>query len=386
MADGGTGEKTEEPTPERLRRLRQEGNVPKSQDVNSAASLLVVFGVLAASIGWMGQQMIDLIRASIIAAENLHTTHQFLVAPLLFEAIKAMFLTTAPVLATAVVIGVVLNIAQVGFMFTTKPITPDFNRLNPINGLKGYFSMKKVVELLKTIVKFTVIAYLSYDSLKDSVRDVAMTIRADLFTGIGIVGSIIWDFTIRIAAVFLVIAAADYFYQRKRYTKDNMMSKYDIKQEYKQSEGDPQQKADRKRLHQELINQPASQAVKSSDVVVKNPEHIAVALKYDKESGGAPIITAKGMNVQAKNILDLARRYSVPVVRNVPLAQALNKFEVGDDIPEELFEAVAEVLTFIYTLAEEQKQKGKKGGKQSPVSDEKKEIKTLSFKKGVRKT
>ena len=355
MADGGTGEKTEEPTPERLRKLRKDGNVPKSQDVISAASLIVTFAVLAGSFRWAGQQMIDLLRASIGAMSHINEQGA-VIQSLMFEAIKAMFFAVAPVMATAYVMGIVLNVAQVGFMFTTKPITPDFNRLNPINGLKGLFSMKKVVELIKTVIKFVIIGYMSYKSMKEAMHDVALTIRSDLFTGIAIVGSIIWTFTIKIAGVFLLIAAADYFYQRKRYEKDNMMSKYDVKQEYKQSEGDPQTKADRKRLHQELINQPQSQAVKNADVVVKNPEHIAVALKYDKE-GGAPLVVAKGINVQATSILELARRYGVPVVRNVPLAQALNKLDVGDDIPEALFEAVAEVLTFVYSLSEQQKQK-----------------------------
>ena len=136
------------------------------------------------------------------------------------------------------------------------------------------------------------------------------------------------------------------------------MSKYDVKQEYKQSEGDPQQKAERKQLHREMINNAPKGAVKNADVVVRNPDHIAVALKYDQEEeNAAPEIVAKGMNIWADQILDEAKHYGVPIVRNVPLAQALNKMEVGDEVPEELYEAVAEVLNFVYTLAEEQKGK-----------------------------
>lgn len=163
-----------------------------------------------------------------------------------------------------------------------------------------------------------------------------------------------------------MIAAADYFYQRKRYTKENMMSKYDIKQEYKQSEGDPHQKSERKRVHQEILNSQGQSAVKKADVVVRNPEHIAIALKYDKEKGSAPQIVAKGSRIWAEKIIETARRYGVPVVRNVPLAHALDKLEVGDEIPEELYEAVAEILNFIFSLAEEQKHK-QKGGKPSAL-------------------
>ena len=139
------------------------------------------------------------------------------------------------------------------------------------------------------------------------------------------------------------------------------MSKYDIKQEYKQSEGDPQQKAERKQLHREMVNNAGSGAVKNADVVVRNPDHIAVALKYNEgeEENSAPKVVAKGERIWAEKILEEAKHYGVPIVRNVPLAQALNKVDVGEEIPEELYDAVAEVLNFVYSLAEEQKSKGR---------------------------
>jgi len=239
-------------------------------------------------------------------------------------------------------------------MFTTKPLMPDINRINPVNGLKNYFNMKKVVELLKTIAKFLITGFISYWAFVDAIRDIALTIRSDVITASKIVGGIIWDFCIQISVVFCVLSVADYMYQRARFTKDNRMSKHEVKQEYKQSEGDPQLKADRKRLHQEIINSPPGAGVKGANVVVKNPDHIAIALKYDDEAGAAPTIVAKGLNVQAQKILEEAAEYGVPVVRNVPLAHALNKLDLGDEIPEELFTAVAEVLTFVQKLAQEQ--------------------------------
>jgi flagellar biosynthetic protein FlhB len=140
-----------------------------------------------------------------------------------------------------------------------------------------------------------------------------------------------------------------------------MMSKYDVKQEYKQSEGDPHQKAERKRVHQEILSSAGAAAVKKADVIIRNPDHIAIALAYDKEHGSAPTVVAKGSRIWAEKILEAARRYGVPVVRNVPLAHALDKLEVGDEIPEELYEAVAEVLNFIMTLAQEQRAKATGG-------------------------
>jgi len=359
MADGGTGEKTEEPTPERLRKLRKDGNVPKSQDITTALSFIVTFTVLAGSLGFIAQEFSDLVNVALLAAQS-EEPGGMLVQRLLNQSMITLAKTCAPVMGAAFLIGMVMNISQVGFMFTLKPITPDIKKINPISGLKNLVNMKKLVELLKTIVKFTLISYLSYAALRDAMRDVILIIRSELTIGMKIIGSIIWDFCIDIGGVFVVVAAIDAFYQKKRYTKDNMMSKYDVKQEYKQSEGDPQQKAERKQLHREMINNAPKGAVKNADVVVRNPDHIAVALKYDQEEeNAAPEIVAKGMNIWAEQILDEAKHYGVPIVRNVPLAQALNKMEVGDDVPEELYEAVAEVLNFVYTLAEEQKGKGR---------------------------
>lgn len=362
MGDGGSGEKTEEPTPERLRKLRQEGNVPRSQDVTMAVSFLALFVMLAGLFGFMSGEVRELVELSLQAAFSSHDAA--VAAPrLLFAGLRTMALVTGPILVGAVVIGVGMSLAQVGFLFTTKPITPDLNKVNPIQGFKGLFNGKKVVELLKTLVKFVVIVWLSWVALRDALRDVALLVRGELAVGVQVVGAIIWEFTIKIAGAFLLIAAADYLYQRKRYLKDNMMSKYDVKQEYKQSEGDPHYKSERRRVHQEILSSAAPAAVKGADVVVRNPDHIAVALKYDKEKGTAPTVVAKGSRVWAEKILEAARRYGVPVVRNVPLAHALDKLEVGDEIPEELYEAVAEVLSFIHSLAEEQKAKA--GGRRA---------------------
>jgi flagellar biosynthetic protein FlhB len=355
MGDGGSGEKTEEPTPERLRKLRKEGNVAKSQDVNSAVSFLATFVVLAGTIPFISDEMINIFKESMLAIQMMDEPDSVVPSRLLLSSLLAMVKSVAPACAAALVIGVAGNIAQVGFLFTTKPITPDLNKINPINGLKGMFKMKKLVELGKTIIKFTLIAYLSYAALKDAMRDVVMIIRSDVEIGMKVIGGIIWDFCIRIGGVFIVIAAFDAFYQRRRYTKDNMMSKYDVKQEYKQSEGDPQMKADRKAMHREIMNSAAPQNVKKADVVVRNPDHIAVAIKYDREKGnGAPVVGAKGTRLWADKVLEAAKHYGIPIVRNVPLAQALEKLDVGEEIPEELYEAVAEVLNFVYELAKQQ--------------------------------
>ncbi len=359
MADGGTGEKSEEPTPERLRKLRKEGNVPKSQDVNHAVSFLVVFAVLGGTMSMAGEEMMGFLRSSFSLVGQMDARGDEIYYQILMQSLITMAKLCAPSLGVAFVVGIVLNVSQVGFMFTMKPITPDLNKVNPVNGFKNLINKKKLVELLKTMFKFGVIGYLSYHAVQDAMRDVVLMMRSDLWVGMSIISGIIWDFTVKIGGVFVVIAAADAFYQHKRYLKDNMMSKYDVKQEYKQSEGDPHHKSQRRQMHQEILNSAAPAAVKNADVVVRNPDHIAIALKYDKEKGtsAAPTVIAKGTRLWAEKILDAAREAGIPVVRNVPLAQALNKLEVGDEIPEELYEAVAEVLSFVFKLSEEQKRK-----------------------------
>jgi len=355
MADGGTGEKTEEPTPERLRKLRKEGNVAKSQDITQAVSFLVVFSVIAGVMPLSGESLVDFFHVSLSATGMMEEDPAVVATRILLSGLWTFLRVVTPALAAAFVIGIAGNIAQVGFMFTLKPITPDLNKVNPINGLKGMFKMKKLVELGKTVLKFILIAWLSYLALEEALRDVVFVVRSDVEVGMKVIGAIIWDFCIDIGGVFVVIAAADAFYQRRQYVKDNMMSKYDIKQEYKQSEGDPQQKADRKAMHREIMNSAAPSNVKKADVVVRNPEHIAVGLRYENDDGGAPEIVAKGNGVWADQVIEHAKRYGIPIVRNVPLAQALNKLDVGEEIPEELYEAVAEVLNFIFELSEKQK-------------------------------
>ena len=361
MADGSTGEKTEEPTPERLRKLRKEGNVPKSQDVPGAVGFLAVFSVLAASLGYLSEELMAYVHTAIKFISLQHDDLSIATTQMLYQGMWLLFKLSLPALCTELVVKISLTIAQTGFLFTTKPLVPDIKRLNPITGFKNLLNKKKLVELLKTTIKFILVCWVAWAALKGAIRDVVMTTRTELMVGLSVIGSIIWNMTMKIGGAFAVIAAFDAFYQRKRYMKENMMSKYDVKQEYKQSEGDPHHKAERRRFHQEILSSSGAAAVKGASAVIRNPDHIAVAIKYDKDKGDAPQIVAKGSRIWAEKILDAAKEYGVPVVRNVPLAQALNKLEIGDEIPEELYEAVAEVLNFIYNLAEEQKKKQKRG-------------------------
>jgi flagellar biosynthetic protein FlhB len=354
MGDGGSGEKSEEASPQRLKQARDKGQVAKSQDAIAGLMFLSTFVVLGATMQDTLINLQEYIRGVFAVATEIDPSIPNAVN-LARDSWRVILMQSLPVLTVAVIMALISNYMQVGFLFTTEPLKPELNKINPINGFKQMFSKKKIVELLKQLIKFSIIAYLCYDSVHDRARDVVMLQRMPLHHAITVAGDILYRMTIKVAAVFLIIAMADFFYQRWQFKKDNMMSKYDVKQEYKQSEGDPEMKHQRKALAEELIMHGSQENVRHADAVITNPAHIAVAIKYDGEKGGAPTVVAKGMRKNAEKIKDIARQFNVPILRNVPLAQALNKLDLGEEVPEELYEAVAEVLNFVYEL----KEKGK---------------------------
>lgn len=353
MSDGGTGEKTEEASPQKLKQARDKGQVAKSQDAIQAMGFVVVFAVTALSLSSTADRLQKFLHASLESAvrrgDDLPT-----VLAVVSESLWVTLLASLPALGGALVAGLVSNYIQVGFLFTTHPLTPDIKKINPVDGFKNLFSKKKLVESLKQIIKFLLVSYVAYDAMQESMREVVLAARIDLWTGVYVGGQIMYNIALRVGFLFFIIAAADFFWQRHVYHKDMMMSKYDVKQEYKQSEGDPHQKAERKALAEELILHGSQQNVANADAVVVNPAHIAVAIKYDKEKGGAPRVVAKGMRKNADAIKEIARQAGVPILRNVPLAQALHKLDLEEEIPEELYEAVAEVLNFVYELREKE--------------------------------
>ena len=355
---GDTGEKTEEATPEKLRKAREEGQVPKSQDFVAAAGFGIGFFALAALFSFVAGNMKDYTLAAIDAATRRPTLPT--IGTLFDNAIPLMLKVTLPIAGLVFIMGIFSNVLQTGFFLAFKAVNPKFEKLNPVNGLKGLFKVKKFVELLKNIVKMFVVTWLAWDVMSNALYDMVLVVAQPFEIAIDLGGSILWEFMLKCTALFVIIGCLDLIIARKQFAKEMMMSKYDVKQEYKQMEGDPQMKGQRKQLAQELLFSGSPAAVKNADAVVVNPAHIAVAIKYDKDEGKAPKVVAKGMRRHAEKIKEIAKHYGVPIMRNIPLAQALNKLEVDEEVPEELYEAVAEVLAFVYKIREEQEAKTKK--------------------------
>jgi flagellar biosynthetic protein FlhB len=258
----------------------------------------------------------------------------------------------APVLAAVTLIAFIGEGVMAQGVFTAETVLPKLDKLDPVQGFKNLFSKRQLVELLKSILKMVVVSWITYLVLKDEIASLLTMLMVDADKSGYATAVLAGRLAVKVSLLYAGLGIADALYQWRQYIKDMMMTREEVKQEYKQSEGDPHHKAARKQLHQEILQHQMVQEVKSADVVVTNPDHIAVAIKYDKDSDRAPKVIAKGQRVIAEQIKQIAKENNIPIMRNVPLAHALMRVELGDEIPEELYDAVAEVLNWVYSLAE----------------------------------
>jgi flagellar biosynthesis protein FlhB len=343
-------ERTEAATPRKLQHLRDEGKVTKSAEVASAAGILGSVLTLYAFGGMSWDQMqtfladrlVDFSRPDLTDTDLLNLAMTFGVA----------FLTIlAPLLIAMPLIGVVSNVAQSGFMLSGKQVMPDLSRVNPLDGFKRMFSLRSVVELLKTTLKLGIVGWLLYRAYVDSFPIFLSLSGADLAGALGLFVDTAFSTAFTVGGAFLVLAMADYGYQRWEFMRGARMTKQEIKEEYKQSEGSPEIRAAIRRRQRRLAMSRMMQNVPTADVVVTNPTHFAVALRYRGDEMGAPKVIAKGQDLIAQRIKQIAREHNVPVVENKPLARALYAaVEVDQEIPYDLFQGVAQILAYIYSL------------------------------------
>jgi type III secretion YscU/HrpY family protein len=346
-------EKTEQPTPEKLRKSRQKGQVGKSADLTHAFLFLAAGGVLslggAAYIIRLRELMSEFFRPAIFTGE---------IPPgVMLESFGSAMISALtlcmPLLIAMMLIAVAIQFLQVKALFAPEVIKPKLDKLNPIEGFKNiFFKAKTYVEMLKNLVKLAVIAALVYYNLRSFLPDLLLTARVDIAAAASLAGSLMFRLLFQAGAAFVILGAADYMIQMKFYRKDMMMSKEEVKREFKESEGDPHIKAERKHLHQEMLAHGSVANVQKADAVIVNPVHLAVAIRYDEKAMGAPQVTAKGREELADKIRALARKHNVPIVENIALARSLYSVDLGHEIPEELYEPVAEILNWVYQLSE----------------------------------
>ncbi|MBO5621324.1 MAG: flagellar biosynthesis protein FlhB [Butyrivibrio sp.] len=354
--DANGAEKSEQPTAKKLDDARKEGQVAKSQEVATAFSLLALFVILRIFYPFMGNNFKSIFERVYNNIPVVARTYDgFLpvatITSILSNAILTMLLLTAPFLIIGFLIAFLCDLVQVGFKPTSKPLQPKLSKLNPISGMKKIFSARKLFELGKSILKLAVMAVVIYSFFTGRTESLFLLYDMPLSQAIGLMGNLIISLGLRIAAAYMVIAFIDLIYQRRKFTKDMMMTKQEVKDEYKNSEGDPAVKSAQKRRMMEASRRRMMQQLPQADVVITNPTHYAVAIKYDAEESDAPVVIAKGADYLAQKIKEIARDNDVEIVENKPLARMLYaNVEVGELVPPELYKAVAEVLAYVYHL------------------------------------
>lgn len=357
MADDGK-DKTEEPTAKKLSDARNEGRVAKSTEVNS----LAVFGsgliMLYITRGTLGDKFSEFSRDLFSSLDTMDLSKTMLQTYFIKWALF-FFSVTAPVILAIMVVSFVSNVAQIGFKFTGKVFQPKLSRFNLFANAKNMlFSSRSAVELLKSIVKLTIIAVFTYSILSKLVEDsfqlAELSVEDTVSFMIDSSFSLVW----KIVLFYALIAGSDFVFQRVKFKKDMMMTKQEVKDEHKQSEGDPEIK---QRIRKQMFKMAFKRMMKDvpqADVVITNPTHFAVAIKYEMNKDGAPKVVAKGMDELAQKIKKIAAENNVPLHEDVQLARALYKScEVGDEIPTKLFKAVAQILAYIYQMKNFRKRK-----------------------------
>ncbi|MBD8004033.1 flagellar biosynthesis protein FlhB [Bacillus norwichensis] len=344
------GEKTEKATPKKRQDTRQKGQTAKSQDVNTAISLLSVFGFLMFFSSNVGQVVMDIFRRTFsqymlmdLTAENLHQIG--------LDLILGVAVLLGPIMLVALVAGLGANLLQVGFLFTAEPMKPKLEKIDPIKGFKRIVSIRAIVELLKSILKISFVGFITFLVLWLRIDEVLILSHKSVPSALKTIGSLTLQMGISASIALLFLSLFDYLYQRYDFEKNIRMSKQDVKDEFKNMEGDPLIKSKIKQKQREIAMARMMEEVPKADVVITNPTHYAIALKYDEEKADAPVVVAKGVDFMAQKIKRVAKEHKVVLVENRPLAQALYKqANIGDAIPDEFFKAVAEILAYVYRI------------------------------------
>lgn len=349
--------KTEDATPKRLRDARKKGQVAKSQDLNAAVSFLVFLlfaTVLSQYLFTNGYRFLTnaLNRdySVILSRANSGT--------ILFHAVMDFALIIIPFILIALVISIGINLVQVGFISSVEPIKPKLNRINPIQGFKNIFSKKALFNFVKNLLKLILVFYITVRNVRDNLPMILNSGNLGTEKLFPFMMELMKTLITNVAIILLGLAIVDLIFQRRSFKKDQMMTKHEIKEEHKEMEGNPEIKSARAQRQREISMSRMMSDIEGSTVVITNPTHIAVVLRYDGDRDEAPIVTAKGADLIAEKIKEVAKTHDIPIMENKPLARSVyNKVEIGQYVPMELYKAVAEILAIVYQMRE--KRKGK---------------------------
>ncbi|MGC8925615.1 MAG: flagellar biosynthesis protein FlhB [Calditerrivibrio sp.] len=342
-------DRTEEATPRRKQKAIEEGNVPKSRELATGTTFLVAVLILY----FYMPPMVEEFKSSFITYFSMYNyrINKESTYLLLIEVLKSIAKVTLPLLFILVFVAILSNIVQFGVIFSSKALELKWDRVNPITGFGRLFSKKSLFELLKSILKIFFLGFAAFFIIKSKIATIVTLADADAVSSIHFLGKLIYEVSFKLAIIIMVIALIDFLYQRWQYYEDLKMTKQEVKEEFKQMEGDPLIKQRIRSMQREMARKRMMEEVPKADVVITNPTHYAVAIKYDMAKDRAPKVVAKGQRLIALKIREIASKNNVLIHEDPPLARTLfSSVEVGEEIPENLYKAVAEILAMVYKL------------------------------------
>lgn len=350
MPKGSDQEKTEPATPKRLQEMKEKGQVAKSREVPSIAVLIASLFVFYFLGSTMIKEFMELMRW---AFENSGSVllKESTIRWLLAEYLRRCWGIAAPLLLAIMAVGLLSNYLQVGFIFSFESIVPKLSKLDPIKGFTKIFSKETLVELVKNIFKILIVGYVTYLTVRGELDNIVPIMDMEVWSILSYMGSVCFKIILRTSWVLIVLALLDYAFQRWNFQQEAKMSKQEVKDEFKQREGDPLVKSKIRQVQREMARRRMMEAVPKADVVITNPVHLAVAIEYNAQQMMSPKVTAKGSRLIAERIKEVAREYQIPVIEDKPLAQAIfSGVEIGQEIPVVFYKAVAEILAYVYRL------------------------------------
>lgn len=343
-------DKTEEPTPKKKKDARKQGNIAKSAEVNKAMTFIAILVVIYMMSGSIISELQGFI-VNILSGDFSMTMNDNTIKILMFKVMMSFMKIVLPISLIIMVFGILGSLIQTGLFFSMESLKPKFSKLNPLTGLKNMFSMKAIVNLIKSMVVICIMIYLGYSFMSKNFEGIIKSGDIYLPYLFNIVLDLIKSILTSITLAVAVVAALDYGYEKFSHKKGLKMTKQEVKEEYKQMEGDPHIKGKIKQKQRQMANQRMIQAVPSSTVIVTNPTHISIAIRYEQGKDTTPIVVAKGADEVAFRIREIAKSHDIPIIENVPLARLIYKeVDIDQEIPEEMYKAVAEVLVAVYKI------------------------------------
>ncbi|MFC1517318.1 flagellar biosynthesis protein FlhB [Candidatus Margulisiibacteriota bacterium] len=346
------GDKTEEPTPHKLREARKKGQVAKSKEITTAIVVLVSYVVFRNTAAAIWQRIVGFGSSVFSLVEVSKSVNDIsFVVGLIQMGIITLLLSVGPIFMATFIVAIIVEALQTQFVFAIESMTPKLDKLNPMQGLKRMFSLKGVVQMILSLFKIITIFWITWSVIREALPSIITAMTLPLWGVMNMTGGIVFKIAMRVALFYIIIAILDYLYQKHEFHKSMMMTKREVKEEYKRLEGDPIIKQRQRQAQREMAQKRMMGSVPKADVVVTNPVHLAVAVQYEANKASAPVVCAKGQRLVAQQIKKIAEENNIPIVENVKLAQELYKTtEVGQKIPMEMYRAVAEVLAFVYKL------------------------------------